>query len=403
MNVLHRRLALGVCLLNLLAAAASAREPLVVSTSFSSGSGEVMIDQATRTIHLLPTKHQDRGWVCWWYIQVDGLEVGETLSLDVGEAPWATPDRAAVSDDNRRWSQTTPGEREGKRITYEHKATAKTMWFAWGPPFTPEDAEKLVKDAVAKVTGAEAFELCRSREDRPVWAIRFTPPPRQHERDERYGIWINARQHAWESGSSHVARGLVEWLASDDDRAVRLRSVAAITIVPIMDVDNVAIGAGGKNQVPHDHNRDWTDKPYHPAVAAAQEQIKAMNSAGQFDIFLDLHNPGANSKNPFFYATPRTLLTERGMRNLEHFLAAAQADMIGPLAFKGDVQESGEKYDKEWKAISKNWATFNTAGHVVAVTLETAWNTPESTASGYAHVGKHLGLAVERYLRASPR
>jgi hypothetical protein len=170
-----------------------------------------------------------------------------------------------------------------------------------------------------------------------------------------------------------------------------------------MDVDNVAIGAGGKNEVPQDHNRDWTDQPHHPAVAAAQQQILASSKAGEFDVFVDLHNPGANSKNPFFYTTPRKLLTERGARNLDHFLAAAQAEMTGPLAYKGETQESGEKYDKNWKAISKNWVSFHAPAHVVSVTLETAWNTPDSTTSGYSSVGKGLGCALERYLRASPR
>ncbi len=380
----------------------AARDPLQVDSDFVTGSGVASIDQAARSIRLDPTPHKDRGWSCWWYVKVSGLEVGETITLDVGDAPWATPDRAAVSDDHHTWTQTSQGKRNGKRIVYQHQATAAVQWFAWGPPFGPADAEALVKDVAAKCEGAEALVLCRSRGDRPVWAIRFTPP-KKADHEDRYGLWVNARQHAWESGSSWVARGLLEWLASDDDRAHRLRSCATITLVPIMDVDNVAIGAGGKNEVPQDHNRDWTDAPHHPAVAAAQDQIKTMNAAGEFDLFIDLHNPGANAKNPFFYISPRKLLTERGTRNLDHFLAAAQADMTGPLAFKGEVQESGEKYDKNWKAISKNWVGMHTAGHVVALTLETAWNTPDSTTTGYQAVGKNLGCAVERYLRATPR
>jgi hypothetical protein len=174
-------------------------------------------------------------------------------------------------------------------------------------------------------------------------------------------------------------------------------------VVPIMDIDNVALGAGGKNEVPQDHNRDWTDKPHHPAVAAAQAQLKAMTSTGRCDLYIDLHNPGANSKNPFFYVSPRNMLTERGKSNLEHFLAAAQIDMTHPLAYKGEVQESGDQYDKQWKSISKNWVSFHTTPHVVAVTLETAWNTPDSTTEGYQSVGKKLGRAIERYLRTSPR
>ena len=141
------------------------------------------------------------------------------------------------------------------------------------------------------------------------------------ERD-RHGIWIQARQHAWESGSSWVCRGLVEWLVSDDDRAERLRKTSTIVIVPIMDMDNVTIGAGGKNEKPHDHNRDWGDEPHFPAVRAAMKKISAMNDDGSFDLFVDLHNPGAASKRPFFYVTPRKLLNAEGQGNVDRFLAA---------------------------------------------------------------------------------
>jgi len=58
---------------------------------------------------------------------------------------------------------------------------------------------------------------------------------------------------------------------------------------------------------------------------------------------------------------------------------------------------------RDGKRISKNWVVAHTAGHVVAVTLETAWNTPHSTTAGYQTVGRQLGLAVELYLRTSPR
>ena len=45
----------------------------------------------------------------------------------------------------------------------------------------------------------------------------------------------------------------------------------------------------------------------------------------------------------------------------------------------------------------------NTSEHVVAVTLETSWNTPHSTQVGYKQVGRELGMAIERYFRESNR
>ena len=369
-----------------------------VSTDFSGGSAEVMeIDQAKRLVRIKPTAHKDRGWVCWWYIKLSGLTSGETITLDVGDAPWATPDRAMFSLDNKTWQHTSPGQRTGKRITYQETVNAEECWFAWGPPFVVEDARTLVEDIAKKSPYAEAFELCKTRAGRPVPALivkqKGVPDA------ERRGVWVQARQHAWESGSSWVCRGFTEWLISEDPQAEALRKQAVITIVPIMDIDNVAIGAGGKNQVPQDHNRDWSDDPHWNSVRAAQKRIREMDENGRFDMFIDLHNPGANARNPYFYIPPRDLMSKKSQANLTRFLAAARLEITGPLTYKGEIQESGASYDKNWTKISKNWVHVNTKDHVVAVTLETAWNTPNSTTEGYQTVGRQLGRAVERFLR----
>lgn len=371
---------------------------LAVQADFPGGSAEaVSIEQQKRLIRLNPATHEGHGWVCWWYFKVTGIDPGETISIDVGNAPWATPDRAAFSTDNQNWIQTSPGVRKAKRITFRQKVDATHVWFAWGPPFVPAQAQQLVDWAAGRCSEASAFELCQTRAGRAVPALRIQPTDLDSKKP--LGIWIQARQHAWESGSSWVCRGLVKWLMTDDPRAVWLRRNARITVVPIMDVDNVAIGAGGKNQTPHDHNRDWSDQPHWRSVAAAMKRIKQMNAAGQFDMFIDLHNPGANSRDPFFFITPRELLSDAGRTNLDRFLAVCKLEMTGPLAFQGETHESGAQYDKRWKYISKNWVSFNTAEDVVSVTLETAWNTKNSTTEGYQTVGRQLGQAIERFFR----
>jgi hypothetical protein len=260
----------------------------------------------------------------------------------------------------------------------------------------PDDARQLCSWAASKCPQATAFTLCRTRAERPVPALRVEPEAAGET--PLAGVWVQARQHAWESGSSWVCRGFVEWLVSDDPRAGSLRAKTRIVVVPIMDVDNVFVGAGGKQQKPQDHNRDWSDQPHWPSVAAAQREIRAMDARGQFHLFIDLHNPGAGERSPFFYLAPRTLLSARGRDNLDRFLKAATTEMTGPLAFRGTTRESGPGYDKQlWKRISKNWVTLNCRDHVVAVTLETAWNTPHSTPDGYRAVGRRLGLAMESF------
>jgi len=359
---------------------------LAIHTDFSGGSAEVEdIDQERRLLRIKPTPHKNRGWICWWHFRCEGITPGGTIT--------------AFSLDGETWRQTPPGKRRGKRIVYKIKVDAKTCWFAWGPPFSVEDAEQLVKNVAKKSPHARAFELCKTRAGRSVPGLIVKEA--NGSDGPRWGIWIQARQHAWEAGSSWVCKGFAEWLISEDPQAEVLRKHAVVTIIPVMDVDNVAIGAGGKNQKPQDHNRDWSDDPHWQSVRAAQSRIRDMDRMGRFDLFVDLHNPGANDTNPYFYIPPRDRLSAVGRNNLNRFLACAKLEITGPLTFQGNARESGANYDRNWKKISKNWVSENTRERVVAVTLETAWNTANSHTDGYQTVGRQLGQAIERYFRTA--
>lgn len=373
---------------------------LSVDIDFPGGSGVASeIDHDGQRIVIDPSDHPGKGWRCWWHFKVSGLNPAKPLVVDVGDAPWATPDRAHFSFDNENWAQTEPGIRVGKRISYKlsFQTDASEIWLAWGPPFTPPDALALVEATAKNSAAAEAFNLAETREGRPTPALRFRA---KGDASTRKFIWFQARQHAWEAGSSWVAKGLIDWLASED--AASLLQKAEIVVVPIMDIDNVQRGAGGKNQSPQDHNRDWSDKPHWNAVAAAQKHLRKADEEGRLVLFVDLHNPGAGEKQPYFYVPPAASLNRIGQARQAAFLEAVQQKMVGPLRFSGKTIESGPSYDpKNWTRISKNWVATNTSDDVVAVTLETAWNTKASTIEGYEAVGRQLGEAVARFLEES--
>lgn len=351
---------------------------IAVKAEFPGGSARVESIEGS-VIKVLPALHKDRGWTCWWYFKVEGATPGQALTLDVGGGVWATPERAVISADDVEWAHTAPGKRTKDRIAYEIQAPAAAFWLAWGPPFTLKHARELL--------GARAFELCKSRDGHSVPAMRIK------EGEPKNAIWVHAGQHAWESGARWVGKGFAEWAVSDDARAVALRKTTEIVFVPIMDVDNVERGAGGKQAKPQDHNRDWSDAPHWPEVAAAQKGIREFGT--RFRLFVDLHNPGARDQAPYFYVPPAELLREKS--SLDRFLEAARAEITGPLPATGKTQVSGANYDKDWERISKNWVAKATGA--VAVTLETSWNTPNSTPENYKRVGRELGFAIERFLR----
>ena len=392
---------------------------ITVDTGFEGASAKVVsVSAQTRTVRIMPAGDPKNGWPCWWYLRVNELTVGERLTLEVvpSTAPvadtgvkklqplpgyWTMPRRATMSTDGKTWRHTDLGQVKQGHAIYSVPVEAESMWLAWGPPFTPKDSAELIKELTSRGSWAEGFELAKSRGGRPCPALRLREG--QLPADERPAIWIQARQHAWETGSSWVCRGLAQWLCSDDGRAKSLRERSEIYLVPIMDIDRTAAGEGGKKSLPHGHNRDWTDEPYYPEVAAAQRHLKSLSDAGRLALFVDLHNPGPFERQPFFFVCPEADLKELGRRNQDRFLSCCSVEMTGPLDLSEKPRVSDSTYDPLFKRMSKNWVVAHAPPHTVAVTLETSWNTRHGTTDGYQTLGTQLGFAIERYLRDVPR
>ncbi len=394
--------------------------PLRVSSDFEGGSvRNVAVNQETRTVEFMPGGDPVRGWPCWWYFKVEGVSVGERVQLrlrasdatvlEAGRplskplaASWSMPNQAAYSLDGKVWLQTEKGVREGEWMTYSLAVEASEVWVAWGPPYTPRTAAEFVKTIAEGRTDAVAGELCQSREGRSVPMLKIQQGVRPVAK--RFGVWAQARQHAWESGSSWVAQGFAEWILSDHPEAQWLREHAEVFVVPIMDVDNVATGNGGKDAIPHDHNRDWSDAPHWRETVAAQRVVRSLTEEGRMDVFLDLHNPSAGDPT-FFYALNRDMLPEsaQGLRDRFIELSYGRISKGQPfIPMSNRPKFTGPDYHPLWRQISANWVAVNANPHTVAICLETIWNYSNSNTVGYRAVGSRLAQAVRDYLAERP-
>jgi murein tripeptide amidase MpaA len=73
-------------------------------------------------------------------------------------------------------------------------------------------------------------------------------------------VWLIARQHAWEAGTSFVMEGALRFVTSDDPRARALRERIVFKFVPMMAQDGVARGKVRFNLNGYDVNRHWDDQ-----------------------------------------------------------------------------------------------------------------------------------------------
>lgn len=379
--------------------------PISVDADFPGGSIEVKaIDQTTHTLHLMPASHPQRGWPAWWYARLDGLPVGKKITFSISANPvaympsrvlaadWSQPECAVISQDNQTWLRTPGGKQDKLVRTYTFTATAARMWIAWGPPFVPSHAEELIDGLIAKIPGSEKFTVARTAGGRDVHGLKLG--------SGAASIWIQARQHAWEAGSSWTAKGFIDWVSGNAPEAIDLRKRATIYFVPIVDVDNVTLGAGGKEAVPQDHNRDWTDAPHHPEVAAIQMRLRELDQAGSLRLFIDLHNPGCRDHQPYFYGLfPEQLDTPERRDAHTRWIQHAKNHIAGPMVLEPKYRVADyQKKAGEHLRTSRTWIWANTHPRVVPVTLEIPWNTPDSTVEGYEKVGAQLASAVASFL-----
>jgi hypothetical protein len=393
---------------------------LTVKSDFEGASvSGVEINQESRRISFMPGGDPARGWPCWWYFRVDGVKPGETITLALRGSQatvstpgsplqrplasvWAMPAQATFSTDGKTWKHSEKGKRLEAWMIYTLNPDATSVFVAWGPPYTPGMAEKFIREMSEKSPHAKAGEFCRSPGDRVVPMLHVQEGERTKK--QRFGVWVQARQHAWESGSSWVAQGFLEWLLGDDADAKWLRCHAEILVVPIMDVDNAATGNGGKDAQPQDHNRDWSRQPHWNETVAAQRMIGTLIKEERMDVFLDLHNPAPDDPT-FFYALAPNLLKEPMVRLRDRFIELAYARIskikpMIPMSNKPKITDAN--CHPLWREISANWVSMNGNPHTVSLCLETIWNSPRSTTEGYRAIGANLAATVREYLGQRP-
>ncbi len=244
----------------------------------------------------------------WYYFRVDGGPAREiiidltglpgeynyrpgNLAINAGTRPFVSYDEerwTALPDDAISWDAAIP------RLRIRFRPSRFPLWIAHLPPYTNRHLNRLLGE-VQKHPHLALSELGRSLGKRPIILLRITNPDRA-QADKRV-IWVTARQHAWETGTSWVAEGLVRFLLSSDSSAARLRDQFVFHVIPLADPDGVARGGVRFNANGYDLNRNWdvADPERMPEIHAQRQAVLDWVDAGRrLDLFLNLHNTNSD-------------------------------------------------------------------------------------------------------------
>jgi hypothetical protein len=116
--------------------------------------------------------------------------------------------------------------------------------------------------------------------------------------DRKKVVWLMARQHAWETGTSFALEGALRFVLSADPAAQALRERTVFKFVPMMDPDGCAEGQVRFNAHGFDVNRHWDEVDLRdpqwlrkmPEIWYVKKAIRDAHAVQRIDLLINLHN-----------------------------------------------------------------------------------------------------------------
>lgn len=289
--------------------------PVLFNTAFESASlGK--IEKLSETEFRLHVKGQQdaRGrnrqatWFAFRMDQVGGRAITLRLTSFKGEyndrpsnSPMGAWFRPVVSEDGENWQHLRDSAwdvaKDELSVTVQPKGD--TLWVAHIPLYSYTRLTRLLED-VKPLPVARVEVIGQSALGRDLHLVTVTNFARPDE--TKKVIWLQARQHAWETGTSFVLEGALRFVISDDPAARKLRDENVFKFTPMVNPDSVARGDVRFNAHGFDPNRHWNDVNLRdkqwldriPEVWYVKKAVLAQHAVRPIDLMLNLHNTEMN-------------------------------------------------------------------------------------------------------------
>jgi len=194
-----------------------------------------------------------------------------------------------ISENGRDWTPLPTESLPGNRVRLTVAMPGPRLYVARTEPYRVSDVDRLL-ESIRQNRLVQIVSIGTTAAGRGLEVVRIGDP------GATYRVFLRARAHPWESGSSWVAEGLIRRLLQDDDDAKKFLGQYAVYILPMANKDGVARGMTRFNVRGKDLNRNW-DKPADPHLvpenAALEKWLEGMIAASrQPHLAIELHNDG---------------------------------------------------------------------------------------------------------------
>ena len=195
-----------------------------------------------------------------------------------------------ISTDGREWKPAPLESLPGNGVQLALRMPGPRLYVARVEPYRLSDLDRLFS-SIRSHHLVRIEPIGRTVEGRPLEIVRIGNPRATHR------VFLRARAHPWEAGSSWVVQGLIRRLVEDDATARKCLQRYCVSVLPMANKDGVARGRTRFNLQGSDLNRDW-DKPadaqFAPENHALERWLEGAIREGRAPhLAIELHNDGA--------------------------------------------------------------------------------------------------------------
>ncbi len=269
-----------------------------IFSDFENGNVELLkTDQSLNSILIRPSyKTKENKTRCWFYFGMTGYDRTDSVTVGIKYSSiYIAPIFPVYSYDKKNWYRIKTKTSQTHVKTFKYNFSEDTVYIATGYPYTYSKILDYI-DTIANNKYVDTTTLTYSEGKRKI--PMFTIKDKESEATDL--VWIIGRQHAFETTMNYTLEGFVNYLISENKKSRETLKNTIFYIVPMVDVDNVFIGASGRMQEPIDFNRDWSLNPYWKAIKNIQELLKQTSLKYNYRIFLDFHSTFPGSYDPIF-------------------------------------------------------------------------------------------------------
>jgi hypothetical protein len=244
-------------------------------------SGNISIEKLKNdTLWMHPDLRDTKGDWFYWCFAVDKAN-GKTLTFIFTKPNVFTTKGPAISFNGGSTWKWLGGEAvKNETFSYTFK-TNDEVRFSMGMPYTQKQFDSFIKPFLQ--SGYVTLNnLTKTRSGKGI--ERLTIKPQNGE--VRYKVLITARHHACEMMANYEIEGIIKEILNDE----WLKKNIEFCIIPFIDKEGVENGDQGKNRIPHDHNRDYSDTSIYESTAALRGWIPGW-AEKKLVVALDLHCP----------------------------------------------------------------------------------------------------------------